>query len=106
MKIIRNGAPSQAWDVTFRSGNASVTYTVNTPMGKDNYDLAVKHATTKMKADSIWEDDLATVNAGSDYHYPEVVNCKYAITRTRTQTWKLNGKPAPKKCEGAVPCRT
>ena len=96
MKIIRNGAPSQAWDVTFRSGNASVTYRVNTPMGKDNYQLAVKHATTKMKADSIWEAD----------DNPEVENCKYAITRTRTQTWKLNGKAAPKKCEGAVPCHS
>ena len=93
MKIIRNGAPSQAWDVTFRSGHTTVCYRVNTP-SKDN-NLAVKHATAKMKADSIWETD----------DNPEVENCAYAITRTRTQTWKLNGKPAPTKCEVAVPCR-
>ena len=78
MKVIRNGAPSQAWDVTFRSGNTTVTYRVNTPMGKENYDLAVKHATTKMRADSIFDAD----------ENPQVETCKYAITRPRpTQKW-------------------
>ncbi len=77
MKIKRNGPPSQPWDVTFRSGSASVTYRVDTPLGKEHYDLAVKHASVKMKADPVWTADDNT----------EVETCKYAKPRKRTQTW-------------------
>jgi len=96
MKIKRNAQPSQAWDITFRQGDTAMTYRVNTPASEDDT-LAIKRGWEKMKADT------ATWGNVYDGEGGQIEKVERVEVRRPRQVWTLDGKPAPKKCKGAVP---